>query len=181
MISTKGRLLVATPELLDPSFFRSVVLMLEHNDEGAMGLVLNRTYETPADEVVPYWAERLKPPRTLHCGGPVSEESIVGLGQISLDTTEGVAPLVGSVGVLDLYREPADLPGVNSVRLFSGYAGWEEGQLDAELAAGGWIVVEAVAEDPLTADPEGLWSRVLGRQAGLIRLLAEYPDDLAAN
>ena len=160
MISTKGRLLVATPELLDANCFRSVLLVLEHNHEGAMGLVLNRPYETPADEVVPYWAEQLKPPRTLHCGGPVSGESIVGLGQIPIDTTEGVAPLVGPVGVLDLYREPSDLPGVNSVRLFSGYAGWGAGQLDAELAVGGWIVVDAAPEDPLTADPEGLWARV---------------------
>ena len=72
MTSTRGLLLVATPELIDPNFFRTVVLMLEHTDEGAMGLVLNRTYDAVAEEVVPYWADRLKPPGTLHCGGPVS-------------------------------------------------------------------------------------------------------------
>ncbi len=181
MTSTRGLLLVATPELVDPNFFRTVVLMLEHTDEGAMGLVLNRTYDAVAEEVVPYWAERLKPPGTLHCGGPVSEESVVGLGRVPTDGADGVAPLVGPVGVLDLYRQPEELPGVDSVRLFSGYAGWEAGQLEAELAVGGWIVVDAEPDDALTDDPMGLWRRVLGRQPGLISLLADYPEDPAAN
>jgi putative transcriptional regulator len=181
MTSTRGLLLVATPELLDPNFFRTVVLMLEHTDEGAMGLVLNRTYDAVAGEVVPYWAERLKPPGTLHFGGPVSEKSVVGLGRVLTDSVEGFAPLVGPVGVLDLYRQPEELPGVDSVRLFSGYAGWEAGQLDAELAVGGWIVVDAEPEDALTDDPRGLWRRVLARQPGMIGLLADYPEDPAAN
>ncbi len=181
MTSTRGLLLVATPELIDPNFFRTVVLMLEHTDEGAMGLVLNRTYDAVAEEVVPYWADRLKPPGTLHCGGPGSEESVVGLGRVPTDGVEGVAPLVGSVGVLDLYRQPEELPGVESVRLFSGYAGWEAGQLDAELTVGGWIVVDAEPDDALTDDPGGLWRRVLSRQPGLISLLADYPEDPTAN
>ncbi|MEE2768487.1 MAG: YqgE/AlgH family protein [Actinomycetota bacterium] len=181
MISTKARLLVATPELLDPNFFRTVVLMLEHNDEGAMGLVLNRTYDAQADEVVPYWANHLKPPRTLHCGGPVSEESVVGLGKIPNSDLEGAAPLVGAIGVLDLYRQPDELPGVGSVRLFSGYAGWDPGQLDAECEVGGWMVIEPEPEDLLTDDPGGLWRRVLARQPGMVALLAEYPDDPASN
>ena len=111
----------------------------------------------------------------------MSEESVVGLGRVPLDGADGVAPLVGSVGVLDLYRQPEELPGVDSVRLFSGYAGWEAGQLEAELALGGWIVVDAEPDDALTDDPMGLWRRVLGRQPGLISLLADYPEDPAAN
>jgi len=181
MSSTRHRLLVATPELFDPNFFRTVILILEHTDDGAMGLVLNRTSDVVADEVVPYWADRLKPPGTLHCGGPVSAESVVGLGRVPHDAAEGVALLVGPVGVLDLYRQPEELPGVESVRLFSGYAGWEAGQLDAELAAGGWIVVDADPDDALTDDPVGLWRRVLGRQPGWLGFLAGYPEDVSTN
>ena len=181
MSSTRARLLVATPEMSDPNFFRTVVLMLEHNEEGAMGLVLNRVYDAGAEEVVPYWADHLKPPGNLHCGGPVSADSIVGLARIPVAGLDGTAPLVGLVGVLDLYRQPEELPGVDSVRLFSGYSGWESGQLDAELDAGGWIVVNADPDDPLTDDPDGLWGRILGRQPGVLGLFANYPDDPTSN
>ena len=121
MSSTRARLLVATPELLDPNFFRTVVLMLEHTDEGAMGLVLNRTYDAVAEEVVPYWADRLKPPGTLHCGGPVSEESVVGLGRVPLDGVDGVAR---HTDVLE--RAVVQLPKVaaRAVTAMGGWKGW---------------------------------------------------------
>jgi putative transcriptional regulator len=88
---------------------------------------------------------------------------------------------VAQLGVVDLHRSPDELPGVDPVRLFAGYSGWSAGQLDAELAAGGWIVVDALPEDALTTSPEGLWQVVLARQPGLLGHLAGYPDDPSVN
>jgi len=179
--SSRARLLVATPELLDPNFHRSVVLVLEHNDDGALGVVLNRPRLVGGAEVVPQWADRLAFPSRLHSGGPVSEDSVIGLALGPAGGIDGLSPLLGQLGVVDLHRSPDELPGVEPVRLFAGYSGWSAGQLDAELVAGGWIVVDAIPEDALSTEPEGLWSVVLARQPGLLGHLSGYPDDLSAN
>jgi len=179
--STRARLLVATPELVDPNFHRSVVLVLEHNDDGALGVVLNRPRLVGGAEVVPQWADRLAFPSRLHSGGPVSEDSVIGLALGPAGGIDGLSPLLGQLGVVDLHRSPEDLPGVEPVRLFAGYSGWSAGQLDAELVAGGWIVVDAIPEDALSTEPEGLWSVVLARQPGLLGHLSGYPDDPSAN
>ena len=181
MSSTRARLLVATPELVDPNFHRSVVLVLEHNDDGALGVVLNRPRLVGGAEVVPQWADRLAFPSRLHSGGPVSEDSVIGLALGPAGGIDGLSPLLGQLGVVDLHRSPEDLPGVEPVRLFAGYSGWSAGQLDAELVAGGWIVVDAIPEDALSTEPEGLWSVVLARQPGLLGHLSGYPDDPSAN
>ena len=179
--STKARLLVATPELLDPNFHRSVVLVLEHNDDGALGVVLNRPRLVSGGDVVPQWADRLAFPSRLHSGGPVSEDSVIGLALGPAGGIDGLSPLLGQLGVVDLHRSPEELPDVEPVRLFAGYSGWSAGQLEAELLAGGWIVVDALPEDALTPSPEELWQAVLGRQPGLLGHLAGYPDDPRLN
>ena len=181
MTSTKARLLVATPELLDPNFHRSVVLVLEHNDDGALGVVLNRPRLVSGGDAVPQWADRLAFPSRLHSGGPVSEGSVIGLALGPAGGIDGLSPLLGQLGVVDLHRSPEELPDVEPVRLFAGYSGWSAGQLDAELLAGGWIVVDALPEDALTPSPEELWQAVLGRQPGLLGHLAGYPDDPRLN
>ena len=181
MTSTRARLLVATPELVDPNFHRSVVLVLEHNDDGALGVVLNRPRLVGGAEAVPQWADRLAFPSRLHSGGPVSEGSVVGLGLAPDSGDDAVTPLVGRLGVLDLHRDPSDLPGVGSVRLFSGYSGWSAGQLEVEMALGSWFVLDAEPMDALTDDPLGLWASVLARQPGLLGRMAAYPDDPSVN
>jgi len=181
MDGTKAHLLVATPELTDPNFYRAVVLVLEHNDDGALGVVLNRPRLVGGAEAVPQWADRLAFPPRLHTGGPVSEKSVIGLALGSLNSVDGLSPLLGTLGVVDLHRSPEDLPGVGSLRLFAGYAGWSAGQLDAEVMAGGWFVVDACPEDVVGSEPEDLWRVVLGRQSGLLAHLAGYPDDPALN
>lgn len=181
MTSTKARLLVATPELLDPNFHRSVVLVLEHNDDGALGVVLNRPRLVSGGDAVPQWADRLAFPSRLHSGGPVSEGSVIGLALGPAGGIDGLSPLLGQLGVVDLHRSPEELPDVEPVRLFAGYSGWSAGQLEAELLAGGWIVVDALPEDALTPSPEELWQAVLGRQPGLLGHLAGYPDDPRLN
>lgn len=181
MTSTKACLLVATPELLDPNFHRSVVLVLEHNDDGALGVVLNRPRLVSGGDAVPQWADRLALPSRLHSGGPVSEDSVIGLALGPAGGIDGLSPLLGQLGVVDLHRSPEELPDVEPVRLFAGYSGWSAGQLEAELLAGGWIVVDALPEDALTPSPEELWQAVLGRQPGLLGHLAGYPDDPRLN
>ena len=179
--STRARLLVATPELVESNFHRSVVLVLEHNDDGALGVVLNRPRLVGGAEVVPQWADRLAFPSRLHSGGPVSEDSVIGLALGPAGGIDGLSPLLGQLGVVDLHRNPEELPDVEPVRLFAGYSGWSAGQLEAELLAGGWIVVDALPEDALTPSPEELWQAVLGRQPGLLGHLAGYPDDPRLN
>jgi putative transcriptional regulator len=179
--STKARLLLATPELLDPNFHRSVVLVLEHNDDGALGLVLNRPRLVSGGDAVPQWADRLAFPSRLHSGGPVSEDSVIGLALGPAGGIDGLSPLLGQLGVVDLHRSPEELPDVEPVRLFAGYSGWSADQLEAELLAGGWMVVDALPEDALTPSPEELWQAVLGRQPGLLGHLAGYPDDPRLN
>ena len=181
MTSTRARLLVATPELVDSNFHRSVVLVLEHNDDGALGVVLNRPRLVSGGDAVPQWADRLAFPSRLHSGGPVSEDSVIGLALGPAGGIDGLSPLLGQLGVVDLHRSPEELPDVEPVRLFAGYSGWSAGQLEAELLAGGWIVVDALPEDALTPSPEELWQAVLGRQPGLLGHLAGYPDDPRLN
>ena len=181
MTSTRARLLVATPELVDSNFHRSVVLVLEHTDDGALGVVLNRPRLVSGGDAVPQWADRLAFPSRLHSGGPVSEDSVIGLALGPAGGIDGLSPLLGQLGVVDLHRSPEELPDVEPVRLFAGYSGWSAGQLEAELLAGGWIVVDALPEDALTPSPEELWQAVLGRQPGLLGHLAGYPDDPRLN
>jgi putative transcriptional regulator len=94
---------------------------------------------------------------------------------------DGLAPLFDRIGILDLHRHPDEVPGVEAVRLFAGYAGWTGGQLEGELTFGSWFVLEAEPDDVLTDDPEGLWGRVLARQEGLVGRVADYPEDPSMN
>ena len=130
--SLRGKLLLATPGLVDPNFFRSVVLLLEHNEGGALGVVLNRPTDTAVQEALPTWADLAAEPAVVFTGGPVQPDSAIGLGLASLgDEPDGFAPLLGGVGSVDLAREPDDIrPAPERLRVFAGYSGWGEGQLE---------------------------------------------------
>jgi putative transcriptional regulator len=185
-------LLVATPELGDPNFDRSVVLLLEHTPEGAVGVVLNRPSGTPLTEAGTDWGgwdAFAAPPDVVFVGGPVARTAVIavartippgGSGVSPEDVkTDGFQPVLGDyVGIVDLALEPQ---GVDAVRLFAGYAGWGGGQLEAEIAAGGWFVLDALPSDPLSAEPEALWREVLRRQGGRLALFADCPSDPSMN
>lgn len=182
--SYAGRLLVAGPGLLDPNFFRSVVLILEHGDDGAVGVTLNRPLEVQAAEHVPAWQHLLAAPMVVYSGGPVQREIAVGVARRPLP--EGLDPdwhpVLGEVGLVDLTIDPEDLGGVVSARVFSGYAGWGAGQLEWELSEpSSWFVLDAEIEDVFGAEPEILWRRVLARQEGFVSWFADYPLDPATN
>lgn len=179
---TKGMLLVATPPLVDPNFDRTVVLVLEHSESGAIGLVLNRPSETPIADALPGWEQLAAAPAIVFAGGPVSTDAAIALGAARhADAGGGWEPLVGDVGTIDLHRDPDDLAGdIAAVRIFAGYAGWGPGQLEAELAANAWLVVPAQPEDAV-GDPDDLWRRVLLRQGGHTAWLANAPFDPSMN
>lgn len=170
-----GRLVVASPLMTDPNFARTVVLILAHAGNGAMGVVLNRPSEAPVSEHLPLWASRATGPPVVFVGGPVEPRAVIALEETD-DPEEPTS--VAGVGVATLSPdEPSDTP----LRVFSGYAGWGAGQLDAELAEKAWVVADAVSADVFTPDPGRLWASALRRLGGRYRLLATYPPDVALN
>ena len=178
----RGRLLVASPTLLDPNFTRTVVLMLEHSPDGALGLVLNRPTEIVAREALPSpLADALPDDELVHQGGPVQPEAVILLADFS-DPEAAANITVGTVGVVDPNEDTTDLPQrIRAVRAFGGYAGWGAGQLEQEITEGAWIDAEAGAADVFTSEPDALWRRVLDRKGGAFRLFARMPDDPSLN
>lgn len=181
--SLRGRLLVATPTLYDPNFFRAVVLVLEHGEDGAIGVVLNRPSDTPVGETLPDWDPVASGPGVVFVGGPVSPDAAIGLARS--DTPEGAdgwAPLFGHLGTVDLGRAPVALPVVvQNLRVFAGYAGWSGGQLDGEVDSGGWFVLDPAADDVFTSAPRALWASVLRRQGGRLAMFATAPAHPSLN
>lgn len=182
MPSLKGRLLVALPVLVDPNFDRTVVLVLEHGDEGALGVVLNRPGDLRLDEPLPSWADVAAPPAVVFVGGPVGAGAAIGLGLVPGAPSErdGFVQVAGDLGTVDLGSAPLDV-GVAEVRVFAGYSGWGPGQLEDEILAGAWLVVDAGPDDALSPDPSTLWRRVLRRQPGRTAWLANLPTDPSVN
>ncbi|MDQ1509379.1 MAG: putative transcriptional regulator [Actinomycetota bacterium] len=178
----RGRLLVATPPLADPNFDRSVVLLLEHSDDGALGIVLNRPSETPLATVLPDWDEHATAPGVVFSGGPVAPEAVIALARGGTDPTDGWMPFLGEVGTVDVGRDPADLgPRLVALRIFVGYAGWSPGQLEVELEQEAWFVASADSGDPFSPNPQRLWRDVLRRQRGRVAMFANYPEDPDTN
>jgi putative transcriptional regulator len=171
--SLSGKLLIAAPSMSD-FFHRTVVLVVEHNDEGAFGLVLNRPSEATVGEVSEELGEAIGAEHLLHIGGPVQPNAITAVGEHP-DPGEATKLIVGPVGMVDL----DSLPELSRVRVFAGYAGWGPGQLDSELEAEAWIVEPAHPDDPFAEDD--LWARVLARKGGEFALLARMPADPSVN
>jgi putative transcriptional regulator len=181
--SDAGKLLVATPVIDDPNFERTVVLLLEYSDAGAFGLVLNRPTDLDLLDPLPQWYSFAARPSVVFVGGPVEQERAIALARADEDrTVAGWSPVLGRVGTLDLNCAPDEIgPGLEDIRVFAGYAGWGAGQLEGEIAAGAWFVVDAEAEDAMCQDPEDLWSDVLRRQPGTVGLFAQYPPNPSLN
>jgi putative transcriptional regulator len=181
--SLRGRLIVATPGLRDPNFDRTIVLVLEHDADGALGLVLNRPSGTPVSDVLPAWDGITCDPGVVFAGGPVDGSAAICLGSIRPGTVNPAVQVINpTIGVVDLDCDPGLLAtDVAYVRVFAGYAGWGAGQLDGEIEAGGWFPVEGLPADPFTSSPPSLWRTVLRRQGGRLALFSTYPDDPVHN
>jgi len=184
MESLAGRLLVASPLLLDPNFHRSVVLMCAHDARGAFGVVLNRPLGFALPRELAAWAPRLSEPPTVFHGGPVAPEQVLALARLveGAPPLEGWSRVAGRVGLLDLEREDlAEHPSIEAVRLFAGHAGWGGGQLEGEIGGEAWFVLDARESDAFAASTERLWNEVLGRQPSRLGLLKHYPPDVSLN
>ncbi|MQY15764.1 hypothetical protein SRB5_59550 [Streptomyces sp. RB5] len=188
--SLTGRLLVATPSLADPNFERAVVLLLEHDGEGALGVVLNRPTPVGVADVLESWAALTGTPDVVFQGGPVSLDAALGIAVVPGGAADGdvaAGPMGwrrihGAIGLVDLDAPPELVAAeLGTLRIFAGYAGWAPGQLEDELADGAWYVVESEPGDVSSPAPEGLWRAVLRRQRSRLAMFATYPDDAALN
>jgi putative transcriptional regulator len=180
--STRGRLLVATPVIGDPNFDRTVILMIEHTDDGALGVVLNRATDVELPGHVPGWDLLAAAPAVVFAGGPVEPEAVICLGSVRGSAPAWWHPIVGPVGVLELDQDPSEVgDSIGALRLFAGYAGWGPGQLEGELDGAAWFVVDAEPTDVLADEPAALWRMVVRRQPNRTRLFADFPADLTVN
>jgi putative transcriptional regulator len=164
-----GQLLLATPGLVDPNFARTVILVLAHSEDGALGVVLNRPGGLRVGELLPHWSHLAAEPDSVFIGGPVQPDTALCLGA----TPDGWR-------TVDVEEDPED-SGLTRIRLFAAYTGWSALQLDAEIEAGGWYVVDAQPGDPFTADPQALWRQILRRQGGRMALASTSPADPSHN
>jgi len=183
--SLAGQLLVATPALVDGHFRRAVVLVLDHDDDGALGVILNRRTQIDVDEVLPGWSTSVSAPGGVYEGGPVATDSALGVGLLAAEPADepiGWRRVFGRVGLVDL-DVPATVikQALAGMRIYAGYAGWGEGQLESEIEEGSWLVLEATEGDLLHGSPENLWRDVLRRQDSDLRMLSTYPDDPSTN
>lgn len=173
-----GQLLVASPRLVDPNFARTVVVLLNHDGQGAMGVVINRPSELPVADYLPEWVDTLASPEMVFYGGPVEQTVAIGLRE-SPDAGANATPIPG-LGMVDFGEDQEDLTD-GRVRVFAGYAGWGPGQLEEEIEEESWIIVPAFARDVFSSIPGDLWAEVLVRQGGQIALLASMPLDPELN
>jgi putative transcriptional regulator len=180
--SVKGQLLIAGPRLVDPNFWRTVVLVVDHSDEGAFGLVLNRPSETSVGEAVPELETVIDGNEPLFIGGPVQPSTVITLGRFT-DIEQAALVAFEDIGVLGTGGPSVEelAEHVNGARAFVGHSGWGPGQLDAELETGDWILEPARARDVFSASPRDLWSEVLIRKGGSYALVARMPMDPSLN
>ena len=178
--SLKGQLLIAAPMLLDPNFRRTVVLLLEHTQDGAIGVVLNRPSDTEAREAVPDLRAVLLDDEPIFLGGPVQPETVIALADHTDSPDDD--PICGSVASLEFDDDLDRLhQTVARARVFAGYAGWSTGQLEEEIDEEAWFTEPAQSEDIFSSEPERLWSSVLERMGDHYRLLARMPEDPRVN
>lgn len=180
METLQGKLLIAAPSLLDPSFKRTVVLIAQHSEEGAMGLVLNRPSDMSVLEAVPPLANLVGEDDEVWSGGPVERSGVIVVAEF--DQPEAAAELIfGRVGFMSAEADPILVAiAAQRARVYAGYAGWTAGQLEAELDEESWFTEEALPDDVFNGSPD-LWSDVLERKGGPYALLAKMPPDPSLN
>lgn len=182
--SLAGKLLVASPLLVDPNFRRSVVLMCLHDENGAMGLILNRPVEAAlVSDHLPEWTHAAAPPEVLFRGGPVEPATALALARILEEEPQiPWTPIVHRAGLIDISRSPGEFDApIDRVRIFGGYAGWAAAQLADEIEEKAWFILDSWPSDLFTDRPETLWKDVLIRQGGDLALMAHYPNNPSLN
>jgi len=174
--SYAGRFLVATPLISTPPFARSVVLLLEHDESGAIGVILNHDSGLPVEDVLPEAAALASDPANVFIGGPVGTDTAIALARAPRGSFLRPAAL-GTIGLVDPGAPPDNM---TAMRLFAGYAGWDPGQLEGEIAEKAWWVTLADIESTL-GDTSDLWRTAIRRSPGLTPLYSTYPRDPSTN
>jgi putative transcriptional regulator len=177
--SLRACLLVASPGLYDPNFRRTVVLMADHDEQGALGLVLNHPSEVVVGDAVPVLAGVVAAEATVSVGGPVQQEAVVILADLA-DASRLDLPIIDNVGILTGTLDDDVLDGARSVRVFAGYSGWGPGQLERELGEDAWLTLPALPSDAF-ADPDTLWIDVVRRLGRDHAFLSTLPIDPSLN
>jgi putative transcriptional regulator len=176
-----GRLLIANAGLYDPNFRRSIVLVGHHDDEdGAVGVILNRPLEIGVAEAVPALAPLVPDGDPVFRGGPVQPSAAVVVADFTEPERAGVIAF-DSIGFLPEHGDDDISGAIRRARVFAGYAGWGPGQLEDELADGSWLELPASAEDVFHQAPDRLWAEVVARLGGNAALLRTLPEDPTLN
>ncbi len=180
-----GSLLIASATLLDPNFTRCVLLLLDADENGSLGVILNRPSEVPVGEVLASWRDVSSEPDVLFRGGPVELNAALAVGSLrgsTADLPSGWRSLTGTLGIVDLDSSPDDFLGrLTALRVYAGYTGWGADQLAGEIAEGSWHVVPAHESDAFSSTPDRLWRDVLRRQPSPLSMLATLPEDANLN
>ena len=177
MDSLKGRLLISGAGLFDPNFRHTVVLLAEHEEDGAFGVVLNRPLAVTVADAASGLAGLVAPGERLFAGGPVEPNRAIIVAEFEHPVLV-TQPVVGSIGLLPGGETPS---GLVRARVFAGHSGWGPSQLEAELNAGAWIVEDVQPDDVFSPEPTQLWSSVLRRKGDAYRMLSTMPFDPTMN
>jgi putative transcriptional regulator len=181
MESLRGQLLVAAPSLDDPNFSRAVILVAHHDEEGAMGVVLNRPSDHVVGDAVPELADVVGDDEAIFVGGPVQPDGVMVLAEFE-DPEAAARPVLGGLGFVGLGSSGEHVADTTRrARAFAGHAGWGPGQLEDELEEEAWILAALEPGDAFTLEPGALWSEVLTRMGGPYALVATMPVDPTLN
>ena len=180
MENLSGKVLLANASLFDPNFRRTVVLIGHHDDEGAVGVVLNRPLDIAVDDAAPALAGLVTPGDLLYEGGPVQPDAAVVVAEFD-DPSKAELLAFSDVGFLPDARDPAEAGGLRRARVFAGYSGWGPGQLEQEMAEDAWIVAPAIPDDVFGDEPERLWEQVVARLGPGYAMLRTMPYDPSSN
>ncbi|HOX55524.1 MAG TPA: YqgE/AlgH family protein [Candidatus Paceibacterota bacterium] len=178
----KGQLLLDSGQLLGSFFQRTVVLICQHDAEGAFGLVLNRASGSNVGEMIVADLPDTLKSFPLYVGGPVQPSALSFLLSDTFMADANVMPNL-SLGhsVDDLLEMSESFSPTRKLKLFAGYAGWSPGQLEDEMKRKAWLKHPASLELVFDTAPEQLWQVILRRKGGLFRILAQAPEDLSHN
>ena len=178
----KGRLLLDSGQLQGSFFQRTVVLICEHNAEGAFGLVLNRATGSKVGEMVVADLPDALKEYPLYLGGPVQPTALSFLHSDSFIPDANVLPNVSLSHSLDALLEIGEsFSATRKVKMFAGYAGWSPGQLEDEIQRDAWLTHPASLDLVFETEPVRLWQFVLQRMGPKYKLLSQMPDDLSLN
>ncbi len=179
---TNGTILLAEPFMLDQNFKRSTVLLVEHNEEGSLGFIMNRRVNMRVDELVKDFPEFDAP---VYFGGPVGTDTVHYLHRKG-DILEGSDEIVKGIywgGNYEQLKALIDQKVITptDIRFFVGYSGWSERQLEEELHAGSWVTARMYPNYLFKSDPDALWAQIMENKGNTFSVIARMSDEANFN